>query len=254
MKEIDFLPEWYKSGKRRQVSYRAQYIALGGVFVVMIVWSLITTRSISQARAHIAQMAANQAQAEKVSAELAAIEKKISLLRKNVKSIEQIDSQIEVASVLGEISYLIDDKIVLQKVEFISEKLIDEQKAEKTPSAGTVVRAVRTKSIDKKDLPLGRVRFKVLLAGVAADAGDVAALMCKLEDSPYFCQVVLSYSRGDARIRVQNTPSHIKETADVEEKVEGKKRVKETVEQSEIQVNEFEINCYLANYRELSRL
>jgi len=65
MKEIDFLPEWYKSGRRRQVSYRTQYIALGGVFVVMMVWSLITTHSISKARAQYAQMATNQAQAEK---------------------------------------------------------------------------------------------------------------------------------------------------------------------------------------------
>jgi len=251
MKEIDFLPEWYKSGKRRQVSYRAQYLALGGVFVVMIVWSFATTRSISQARAHIAQMTANQTQAEKVSAELAAIEEKINVLRKKAGSIEQMDSRIEVASVLGEISYLIDERIVLKKVEFISEKLVDEQEAEKKPGSGSVVRAVRTKSNDKKDLPLGNLRFKVVLAGVAADAGDVAALMCKLEDSPYFSQVVLSYSRGDAKITIENAPLPAKVATDGKEKLEGKNGVKAPLGRSEIQVNEFEINCYLANYRQL---
>jgi Tfp pilus assembly protein PilN len=251
MKEIDFLPEWYKSGRRRQVSYRTQYIALGGVFVVMIVWSIITTRSISQARAQVARMATDQTQAEKVSAELAGIEDEIRVLRKNAESIEQIDSRIDVASVLGEMSYLIDESIVLQKVEFIAEKLINEQEADNTPSTGAIVRAVRAKSNGTKELPLGSVRFKVMLAGVAADASDVAALMCKLEDSPYFCHVVLSYSRGDAKITVQNAPYLMKETTDGEGKVKSNNRVKETANRNEIQVNEFEINCYLANYRQL---
>jgi Tfp pilus assembly protein PilN len=250
MKEIDFLPEWYKNGRRRQVSYRAQYIALGGVFVVMIVWSFITTHSISQARAQVARMETNQAQAKKVSAELAGIEDEIRVLRNNADSIEQIDSRIDVASILGEMSYLIDDSIVLQKVEFIAEKLTNELGAGNTPGTGAVVRAVRAKSNNTK-VPLGKVRFKVVLAGVAADASDVAALMCKLEDSRYFCQVVLSYSRGDAKVTVQNTPSLGRETTESEKKDKGKNSVKGTANRSEIQVNEFEINCYLANYRQL---
>ena len=251
MKEIDFLPEWYKNGRRRQVSYRTQYIALGGVFVVMIVWSFITTHSISQARAQVARMETNQAQAKKVSAELTEIEDEIRVLRNNADSIEQIDTRIDVASVLGEMSYLIDDSIVLQKVEFIAEKLTNELEAGNTPGAGAVVRAVRAKSNNTKGLLLGKVRFKVVLVGVAADASDVAALMCKLEDSPYFCQVVLSYSRGDAKVTVQNTPSLGRETTESEKKDRGKNSVKGTANRSEIQVNEFEINCYLANYRQL---
>jgi Tfp pilus assembly protein PilN len=251
MKEIDFLPEWYKNGRRRQVSYRTQYIALGGVFVIMIVWSFITTHSISQARAQVARMETNQAQIKKVSTELAGIEDEIRILRNNAESIEQIDSRIDVADVLGEMSYLIDDSIVLQKVELVAEKLTNELEAGNTQNTGTVVRAVRAKSNNTKGLPLGKVRFKVVLSGIAADASDVAALMCKLEDSPYFCQVVLSYSRGDAKIMVQNMPSLSRETTDGEKKDKDKSGVKETRNRSEIQVNEFEINCYLANYRQL---
>ena len=68
MKEIDFLPEWYKSDKRRQVSYRTQYIAISSVFAVMMLWGFISTRSISKARAQIAHLATKQTQAETVSA------------------------------------------------------------------------------------------------------------------------------------------------------------------------------------------
>jgi cell division protein FtsB len=249
MKEIDFLPEWYKSGRRRQVSYRTQYIAIGGVFVVMVVWSFITTYSISRAKAQYAQIATNQTQAEKVSAKLAELENEMSLLRKNAESIEEIDSRIDVASVLGELSFLIDEKIVLRKAEFIAEKFLDEDDVKSSPTA--VVRAVQASLGSKKELPLGNVRFKIVIAGVAADASDVATLMCKLEDSPYFCQVVLAFSRGDAEIGIERVPSSFAETDVAGGAVKNKDRVRESGVQSKIHVNEFEINCYLANYREL---
>jgi len=249
MKEIDFLPEWYKSGRRRQVSYRTQYITIGGVFVVMVVWSFITTHSISQAKAQYAQMATNQAQAEKVSAELAELENEMRVLRRNAGSIEEIDSRIDVASVLAEMSFLIDEKIVLRKVEFIAEKFLDEEDVKSSPAA--VVRAVQANLSNKKELPLGNVRFKVVIAGVAEDASDVATLMCKLEDSPYFRQVVLAFSRGDAEIGVEGASSSFAVTDVAGGAVKSKDRVRESGVRGKIQVNEFEINCYLANYREL---
>jgi len=248
MKEIDFLPEWYKSGRRRQVSYRTQYIAIGGVFVVMVVWSFITTHSISKAEARHAQMAANQAQAEKVSAKMAELENEMGVLRKNAGSIEEIDSRIDVASVLAEMSFLIDEKIVLRKVEFVAEKFPDEDDVKSSPAG--IVRVVQAKLGNKKKLPLGNVRFKVVIAGVAADASDVATLMCKLEDSPYFFQVVLSFSRGDAKIKIENA-SYRKEITDGQANLENTDRVRDTAVRSDIQVNDFEINCYLANYRQL---
>jgi Tfp pilus assembly protein PilN len=251
MKEIDFLPEWYKSGRRRQVSYRTQYIALVGVFAVMTVWSFISKHSISKARAQYTQMATEQAQAQKVSAKMAEYENEMRILRKNAESIEKIDSRIDVASVLAEMSYLIHEKIVLKKVEFIAEKFEDKQEAISAPSAGAVVRVVRANLNEKKNLPLGNVRFKVIIAGVAADASDVAILMCKLEDSPYFRQVVLSFSRGDTEIAIQSESSFRTETDAVDGTVKSKNRVSEAGDRSRIPVNEFEINCYLANYREL---
>jgi Tfp pilus assembly protein PilN len=250
MKEIDFLPEWYKSGRRRQGSYRKQYIAMGGVFVVMMVWSLTTTHSISKARAQVAQMAEKHAQSQEVSAEFAELEGEIRALRKKAESIEKIDSKIDVAGVLAELSYLIDERVVLQKVEFIAEKFENEQETKNPQVTSTVVRAVSANSKNRKDLPLGDVRFKVVIAGVAADASDVATLMCKLEDSPYFCRVELSFSRGDAKVVAGSTPTR-KETSAAGGNVESKDYVREPAVRNEIQVNEFEINCYLANYRQI---
>jgi cell division protein FtsB len=240
MKEIDFLPEWYKSGRRRQVSYRTQYIALGGVFVVMVVWNFITTHSISKAKAQYAQISTKQAEAESQSAKFAELKSELRELRKKTEFIEEIDSKIDVASVLAEMSFLIDERIVLNKVAFDAEKIEDERRSEPSPQAGTVVRAVRTKLSEKRNLPLGDVRFRVVIDGVAADASGVASLICKLEDSPYFCDVVPSFSRT-AEINVTSNPSLRSRTknANSGREAEGK-----------ILVSEFEISCYLANYLE----
>ena len=237
MKEIDFLPEWYKNGRRRQVSYRTQYIALGGVFVVMVVWNFIAMHSISKVRAQFAQMSTKQAQAESRSAELAELQSELRDLQKKAKSVEETDSKIDVACVLAEMSFLTDEKIVLSKVAFVAEKFEDKQQA------GTGVRAVRTKLSEKRKLPLGDVRFRVVIEGVAADASNLAALICRLEDSPYFCQVVPSFSRTNV-INAAGNPS----LRSWSKSPNTKGSVQETG--GNIQVSEFEISCYLANYRE----
>jgi Tfp pilus assembly protein PilN len=243
MKEIDFLPEWYKSGRRRQVSYRTQYIALGGVFVVMIVWNIITTHSISKAHAHFTNMATKQAEAEGTSVQLVGLKDELKVLWEKQKSLDEIDSKIDVASVLAELSFLIDKKIVLSKLEFAAEKYESEQQTNPSFHNGNVVRAVGTRLNEKKQLPLGGVRFKVTINGIAADAGDVAALIRKLEDSSYFCQVVPSFSRT---FEINTTGNSLSGSRHGNTNIRDISRTK-----GNIHASKFEICCYLANYREL---
>ena len=246
MKEIDFLPEWYKSGKRREVSYRTQYIALGGVFVVMVVWNFITAHSISKAMAQSAQMETRQTQAKGLSIKLDELKSDLRGLQEKAQSIEEIDSKIDVAAVLAEMSFLIGEKIVLGKVEFIAEKFENKQQDELSPQAGSVARAVQATMSPKQKLPLGDVRFRVVIGGVAANGSDVADLICRLEDSPYFCQVVPSFSRTTVITAAGNASLQMKmkdeNTIGTVQKNKGNIR---------IQVSEFEISSYLANYREL---
>jgi Tfp pilus assembly protein PilN len=242
MKEIDFLPEWYKSGKRREISYRTQYIALGGVFVVMVVWNFITTQSISKAKAQFVQMETKQIQAKGLSIKLDELKGEFKSLQEKEETIEKIDSKIDVANVLAELSFLIDEKIVLNNVEFIAEKFKGRQQESQSPHAN-VVSAVRTTLNEKQDLPLGDVRFRIVISGVAADGGNVAALICKLEDSPYFCQVVPSFSRN-AVINTAGKPYLNSKTKDDN----TNRSVQKNEGNGQIQVSEFEINFYLANY------
>jgi len=224
MKEIDLLPKWYKSNRRRQISYRTQYITLGCVFVVMMVWSFIATYSISKAAAKLAHLESKQAQAKSGTQEFAKIKNEVTQLQKKANILKEIDSKIDVANVLAEISFLIDEKIVLSKVEFVAERFVGWQESKvNTASAVRVARA----GFGKERAPLlGDVRFKVVISGVAANASEVAELICKLEDSPYFCLVYPSFSR--------NT----------------KVKAGTGLAGENIQASEFETGCYLANYRQ----
>jgi len=65
-----------------------------------------------------------------------------------------------------------------------------------------------------------------VISGVAADASNVAELLCRLEDSPYFQLVYPSFSRN----RNIKTGTNLAG--------------------ENYQASEFEISCYLANYRQ----
>ncbi len=78
MKEIDFLPEWYKSDKRRMASYRTQCVVLGGIFAIMMVWNFFAVGSISRAEAEIARIAAGVAGTQDATAKFAQLKGQIS--------------------------------------------------------------------------------------------------------------------------------------------------------------------------------
>ncbi|MHC4149073.1 MAG: PilN domain-containing protein [Planctomycetota bacterium] len=223
MKEIDLLPSWYKSDRRQQISYRTQYIALGAIFVAMMLCNFVTTGAIRKATAEVALREAEAAAGEQKSREFAKIKDELDYLQERANTLKEIDSQIEVAEVLGEISFLIGEKVVLKRVEFRAEKFPDRQ-AEKANS-GSVIRVAGLDFAGKKAVPLGSVRFRVVMSGVASDASDVAALICRLEDSSYFCQVIPSFSRNRKIKTGKGTGA------------------------GNLQVSEFEISCDLANYR-----
>jgi Tfp pilus assembly protein PilN len=236
MKEIDLLPKWYKSGRRRQFSYRTQYAVLGGIFMIMVVWNFAVTYSISKAEAELEQLQSEVLAGENNSVVLDRIESELAGLKKKTNVLQDIDSKIDVPKVLAEISFLVDEKVVLRNVEFNAEKFVDEQA--RNSSGSFVVRAADKRPAGKHERLLGDVRFKVKLNGVSSDASGVADLMCRLEDSPYFCQVILLFSRNTS----------VKNDSPLADGFAKARDVSETKE--DYQVSEFEISCYLANYRQ----
>lgn len=237
MKEIDLLPKWYKKGSRQRNSYHTQYVALGCVFVVIVVWSLIRTHWTSKAKSQLAMFESRCLQAQSTSKQYQKIKSELDGFQKKADVLKEIDSRINVANVLAEVSFLTGEKVVLNRVKLVAEKFTKGQ--QNKSSSGSVVRRAKSRAGRDKILPLGDVKFNIVITGIAARAADVADLVVKLENSPYFCQVYPSFSRN----RTIKLPNRFGKGAQ-----NSQDSIRKT--KNDYQASEFEITCYLANYQQ----
>jgi hypothetical protein len=212
MKEIDFIPQWYRDGQKQQVSYRTQYVVIICIFVAIVFWSFGTCYSVSKAKAQINRIQESLAANADLTAEFSQLTNIMVELREKAKILDKLDHKTSIANVIAELSFLVTDNVILKKVDIGLERFTGgEVSANKSH-----VRLIHRGTDAASATPAEDVRFKVAITGVAAGVEDVAGLISQLENSSYFCQVVPGFSRA------------------------GKVK--------DFMVTEFEISCYLANY------
>lgn len=235
MREFDFLPEWYQESRRRQSRMRRQYIALVLIFLTMITFNVTALHRAGRATAQLARRSHERMQAESIVYEFDLVTRQLNELRAKAELMERMDSRIDVAAVLAEMSHVIGEPVVLGAVKFVAEPLT---RLEDNPAAGkSAVRVIRKTESPGTEVPLGNVRFRIILSGLAARPGRVADLVCRLEDSAYFERVHPSFSR--------NTRTQIGAL-----RTEGANNGGGTANQEMFEVTEFEITCYLANCKD----
>ena len=212
MREIDFLPEWYKSSKRRKVNYRMQYLVVGGAFAVLMTWSFVASYSNSVVKKHIEIMQKSLDSHIKIKSKYENYNRELAVLSERVDRLDKLDSGINITSILAELSYLASDDVMLTDLDLKSEVMTNENTGQM--KAG-LVRLSAPKSDKKTAMPDPNVRYKFTLHGVASGAAPITDLISELEKSPYFCQVI------------PGLLEHVKES----------------------NCTRFEISCYIANYK-----
>jgi Tfp pilus assembly protein PilN len=233
MKELDFLPEWYKEDRRWHARMRRQYLALVAIFLVMMAFNITSIHRADRAAASLARLESRRAGAEAVVQEFNALTKRLNALKTRTDLVEQVDPRVDTAAVLAEMSHVIGEAIVLRKLQIVAEPLRPTDG--KTQSRGAVRLGGRTGPSDPGPL-LGPVKFRIVLTGIAASPPDVPDLVRRLEASRYFQRVDLSFY-GTAEARVGGPPASASREASPP-----------AVGASDM--TEFEIVCYLANYEE----
>ena len=211
MKEIDFLPDWYKQGRVQQRKHREFYVALVLIVFIMFAWSIFANGRVAIVKARITTLENSRLMQSSSETEYTTAEKEYQQLKVKSDVLESVESRIVVSNILAELSYLLDGKVVLKRIEIKPEpfKSQDGQTGIRTVSSTT---NGRTLSIQENEL------FKITLSGYAVDAANVAEIINKLDESEYFFQVIPVFSRN-AKV-------------------------------GEYQTSEFEITCYLSNFKQ----
>ena len=235
MKELDFLPDWYKRDRRHQSNVRRQCVALGIIFLVMMTFNLTATHRANRVAADLSRMEDRRILAETITYEFNETTKALNTLKARANLIEQLDSRIEVSAVLAEVSHLIDDTVVLRKVELLAEPF--PKADEKEQKRSVAPRAAGKKESSGETLPAGHTRFLMPLSGIAASPADAVNLVRRLEESSYFRRVQPSYSNAKLPIAAKSPGG----AAD---------RGTAAKPQASLDVTEFEMACYVANYKE----
>ncbi len=211
MKEIDFLPDWYKQGRTQQKKHREFYFAMGLIVAVMAIWSVFANGRIALIMARTVSLGNARLLQSRSEAEYSVAENKYEQLKAESETLKMVEPRIVVSNVIAELTHLLDGRIVLKKIEIKTEPLefLNKQTSVRTVSAAGAEQA----SPFEED-----TKFKIIITGLAADATEVAGIINRLEKSGYFFQVVPDYSRN--------------------------------VTTGEYQASEFEISCYLANFKQ----
>ena len=209
MREIDFLPQWYKHGRLEQQKHREFYIALGLIVLVMVVWSVFANGRVAAVRARNTTLQNAKLIQMRGETEYDAAQNQFYQLQSKQRILDSVKSRIVVSNVIAEMSHLLSGRIVLKKLEIKSEQL-PRQNDGKNEIQVYSADSDKSKSFDNK------VRFKIVMGGLAADAAEIAETINMLELSDYFFQVIPGFSR--------NT-------------LIGQR-----------QACEFELTCYLSNY------
>ena len=216
MKEIDFIPQWYKAGRERKRRCVRHYSLMAVLFTLMVGWGFVINGHVSRVSAEVEEIHTAFEKGRLRGEQVNLLESRITEMKEKTTFLDKIASRTKVTAILGELSYLIGENVILSNLSLQNE-LIQNSVRKNAFASAAVVRVSGSKKDDQDVvIPASPSHCKVVLTGIAARPVDAASLIARLEQTDYFNQVSLIYSKP--------------------------KKVKDQ------DVTEFEIRCFVADY------
>jgi len=195
MKELDFLPDWYRADRQLKHRRHRYYVLFGLVTALMAGWSFMVGQSVSGLRAETQRVEAVIAEGGQSIQTSLEMEQEIAQLSRQADILAALTPRTAVSAVLGELSGQVNDPIILSRVLLVQEPVAATE-TKSQPSVNAVVRIGAVKPDAPSPLPDGPQKTRVVLTGIAAGGAHVARLIDRLETSDYFKTVSPGFSRA----------------------------------------------------------
>ena len=197
MKEIDFIPEWYKAGRERKRRYVRQYTLLAIMFTLMLGWGFIINGHIASVNAEVQEVQTSFEKRQLLVQKTLDIEARIAEMRQKKALLDRIEARTPLTAIIGELSYLISKNVILTELSLENEPIEQAKaKANDSSTSAVVIRASDLKK-DKQNEVISSSPSccRVGMTGIAARPADAALLIAHLDQTGYFNHVSLVYSK-----------------------------------------------------------
>lgn len=183
MREMEFLPSWYRVVRRQRIAVIVQAWATVGLLVVLLVTTGLSKFRLINARAELSNVRQQMAVTQKDLDELESMKQLQRRWSEQGEVLAKLGVSVESTRLMGLLAQATPESIAL-----IGLNLQTEEKVETVKSVAAA-RAMKDKepSIDRK--------LRVRVQGVAPSDAEVADLMAKLGAVVFLEDVSMSYSK-----------------------------------------------------------
>lgn len=196
MRELDFLPDWYRADRQRKRCRHRNYVLFGLIVALMAGWSFIIGQSVSGLKAQTQQVETTLEKGQQTLQVALEMELEIEQLRQREQILETLTPRTPLSAVLSELSHSVNEQVIFSRVCLTQEPVADSQSATAPAAAGIVRLGGAKQPVETSSLPDSPQRIRITLTGIAAGGADVARLIDRLEQSRYFDAVSPGFSRA----------------------------------------------------------
>lgn len=174
MRELEFLPDWYRNVCRRRAWVIAQAWGTAGLVVVLLIWACIAQFQAMRAQNEQKHVAAQVAKSQKDVDEIRLLQLEKTTWSERGEVMAKVGLSVESTRLLQTIAESAPATIALTSFNLQTEEKVE------VPRSGAAARAMkdRTPTMDRK--------LKVRLTGFAPSDAEVWDLVAKLTQYPFF--------------------------------------------------------------------
>jgi Tfp pilus assembly protein PilN len=185
MRELEFLPDWYRNVCRRRAWVIAQAWGTAGLVVVMVIWACIAQFQAMRAQHEQKRVAAQVTRSQKDVDELRLLQLEKNTWNERGEVMAKVGLSVESTRLLQTIADSLPETVALTSFNLQTDEKIE------VPRSGAAARAMKDKT------PTMDRKLRVRLTGISRSDSEVWDLVTELTKYSFFEDVQPNTKEGD---------------------------------------------------------